>query len=137
MLLFSTTDGATAAAFEATISPAVLRVWAQYVTDPLISEDALDVLESLAECPECLHPLFLRVVPSLAGVLAAPDQQPPGLVEGALDLLTLLLQVRTRCLSAYFNVTRALQGRYFKLKEEHNGRYEAESETTKTSLKGG
>ncbi|GAQ87921.1 Putative importin 9 [Klebsormidium nitens] len=85
-------DGATAAAFEATISPAVLHVWAQYVTDPLISEDALDVLEALAEFPECIHPLFLRVVPSLAGVLAAPDQQPPGLVEGALDLLTLLLQ---------------------------------------------
>jgi hypothetical protein len=81
-------------AFEATISPAVLHIWAQYVTDPLISEDALDVLEALADFPECIHPLFLRVVPSLAAVLVAPDQQPPGLVEGALDLLTMLLQVR-------------------------------------------
>lgn len=33
-----------------------------------------------------------RVLPPLAGILSAPDWQPPMLVEGALDLLAALLR---------------------------------------------
>ena len=73
-------------------APATLRVWAAKVADPLLAADARDVLEALAAVPACLPPLHQLAVPTLSGVLAAPDRQGPMLVESTLDLLGGLLK---------------------------------------------
>eukprot|EP01018_Ginkgo_biloba_P014674 Gb_41282 [translate_table: standard] len=85
-------DQQTTVAVESTISPLVLNIWAHHVSDPFISIDAVEVLESIKDVPGCLHPLVSRVLPSLGPVLANPQQQPTGLVAGTLDLLTMLLK---------------------------------------------
>ncbi|GBG77457.1 hypothetical protein CBR_g23906 [Chara braunii] len=84
-------DAATAAAMEPSVSPAVLNVWAAHVTDPVISVDASDVIEALAEIPECAESLVANALPALAKILSNPDQQPSGMIEGALDMLTMFL----------------------------------------------
>ena len=85
-------DDEAAAAWSGALAPATLRVWAAKVADPLLAADARDVLEALAAVPACLPPLHQLAVPTLSGVLAAPDRQGPMLVESTLDLLGGLLK---------------------------------------------
>ena len=85
-------DDEAAAAWSGALAPATLRVWAAKVADPLLAADARDVLEALAAVPACLPSLHQLAVPTLSGVLAAPDRQGPMLVESTLDLLGGLLK---------------------------------------------
>jgi len=85
-------DEQSATAAEANISPLILNVWANNIFDPFISIDALDTLQTIKKVPGCLHPLTMRVLPFLASILSNPHQQMPGLVVGALDLLSMLLE---------------------------------------------
>ena len=43
------------------LSGPLLHVWSTHVADPLVSEDALDVLSALAQHPGCLEPLTQQV----------------------------------------------------------------------------
>ena len=92
MLVVVKSDDAAAAAWSGALAPATLRVWAEKVTDPLLAADARDVLEALASVPACLPSLHQLAVPTLAGVIATPEAQPPMLVESTLDLLCVLLR---------------------------------------------
>lgn len=85
-------DEETSVAVESIISPLVLNIWAQHISDPFISIDAVEVLEAIKDVPGCLHPLVSRVLPSIGPILANPQQQPMGLAAGTLDLLTMLLK---------------------------------------------
>uniref|UniRef100_A0A7I4DD79 Importin N-terminal domain-containing protein n=1 Tax=Physcomitrium patens TaxID=3218 RepID=A0A7I4DD79_PHYPA len=89
-------DDQAAAAAEPVISPLLLNTWANNVSDPFISCDAFDTLETLKKVPGCAQPLALRALPVLASILARPQhqpqQQPQDLVNGALDLLAMLLK---------------------------------------------
>lgn len=70
-------DGAAGARWEPRLSPAVLQIWAAHVKDPLLSMDALLVLQGLASIPAALPslqvakspslPLFLRLAPPSPG----------------------------------------------------------------------
>eukprot|EP00271_Cylindrocystis_brebissonii_P017723 TRINITY_DN471_c0_g1_i1.p1 TRINITY_DN471_c0_g1~~TRINITY_DN471_c0_g1_i1.p1 ORF type:complete len:1065 (+),score=246.85 TRINITY_DN471_c0_g1_i1:95-3289(+) len=77
---------------ESQVTPTLFTIWAENITDPVVSEDAADVIEAIADSAGCLEPLMQRAVPMLAGIMAKPDEQSPGLVAGGLDLLTHLLQ---------------------------------------------
>ncbi len=70
----------------------ILQVWAANASDPLISGDALDVLQALAACPKCLGPLAQHATPALAQVVTNPANQPPMLLEASLDLLAALVR---------------------------------------------
>jgi hypothetical protein len=85
-------DDAAAAAWSGALAPATLRVWAEKVADPVMAADARDVLEALAAVPACLPSLHQLAIPTLSAVLAAPDSQPPMLVESSLDLVAGLLR---------------------------------------------
>ena len=54
-------DSAAAAAWEHAVSPVVLRIWADSVTDPLLALDALDALQALAGNPAALPSLQVRL----------------------------------------------------------------------------
>jgi hypothetical protein len=68
-------DGTAAAAWEPALSPAVLALWADNVADPLLSVDALDVLQALANTPAALPSLQARTAISL---LSMPGTHTPG-----------------------------------------------------------
>jgi hypothetical protein len=68
-------DATAAAAWEQHLSPAVLRLWAANVTDPLLSVDALDVLQALADNPAALP--RLQVAPVCPQMACFPSRQHP------------------------------------------------------------
>ncbi|XVF43372.1 hypothetical protein PTKIN_Ptkin02bG0035000 [Pterospermum kingtungense] len=80
------------ASTEPIISPIILNMWALHISDPLISIEAIEVLEAIKNSPCCIRPLTSRILPYLGPVLNKPQQQPDGLVAGSLDLLTMLLK---------------------------------------------
>lgn len=80
------------ASIEPIISPIILNMWVSHVLDPFISIDAVEVLEAIKNVPGCIHPLVSRVLPHIGPVLSKPQQQPAGLVAGALDLVTMLVK---------------------------------------------
>ena len=88
-------DQQGAVQFESGITEPVLTLWANNITDPLISEDATDVLEALAKVPACLPHLQSRALPSLAQLVSTPSNaisvDNVSLVTGAIELLTMLL----------------------------------------------
>ncbi|KAI3976156.1 hypothetical protein MKX01_028139 [Papaver californicum] len=77
---------------EPIISPMILNMWALHVSDPFISIDAVEVLESVKTAPGCMRPLVSRVLPSIGPILEKSQQQPDGLAAGSLDLITMLLK---------------------------------------------
>ncbi|KAG2574267.1 hypothetical protein PVAP13_7KG315500 [Panicum virgatum] len=77
---------------EPIISPIILDVWAQHISDPFISIDAIEVLEAIKNAPGCLQPLVSRILPTIGSILGKPKIQPDGLVAGSLDLLTMVLK---------------------------------------------
>lgn len=77
---------------EPIMSPVILNMWAEHVSDPFISIDILEVLEAIKCAPGCMWPLVSRILPYIGPVLEKPQQQPTGLVAGSLDLLTMLLK---------------------------------------------
>ncbi|KAK9806782.1 hypothetical protein WJX72_002643 [[Myrmecia] bisecta] len=85
-------DVAEAAKWEPQLSTAVLHIWANHVADPLLSIDAIDVLEALALTPAALPSLQARVLPVLSSIISQPDANSTILVEGALDVATMLLK---------------------------------------------
>eukprot|EP00850_Spirogloea_muscicola_P011509 SM000071S21133 [mRNA] locus=s71:549187:558314:- [translate_table: standard] len=85
-------DASTAFQMEEVVVPVVLEIWAQYINDPLISIDALEVLEAVAAVPSCLEPILHRVLPSLQKVLSKPEQHSSSSLAGACSLLTMLLK---------------------------------------------
>ncbi|KAH7416171.1 hypothetical protein KP509_14G078800 [Ceratopteris richardii] len=90
---------------ESKISPVVLGIWRQYISDPFVSIDALDVLEAIKDTPGCLEPLVSRVLPFVHPVLANPTEQVSGLVAGAIDLLNVLLKKsNAEIVQAVYNV---------------------------------
>ncbi|XP_027913924.1 importin-9 [Vigna unguiculata] len=74
------------------ISPVILNVWASHVSDPFISIDALEILETIKSIPGCIHPLVSRILPYVGPILNKPQEQTEGLVAGSLDLVTMLLK---------------------------------------------
>jgi importin-9 len=88
-------DQQGAVQFESGITEPVLTLWANNITDPLISEDATDVLEALAEVPACLPHLQSSALPSLAQLVSTSSKvisvDNVILVTGAIELLTMLL----------------------------------------------
>ncbi|KAG2377099.1 uncharacterized protein HKW66_Vig0176730 [Vigna angularis] len=68
------------------ISPVILNVWASHVSDPFISIDALEILETIKSIPGCIHPLVARILPYVGPILNKPQEQTEGLVSGSLDL---------------------------------------------------
>ncbi|XP_068637153.1 uncharacterized protein [Aristolochia californica] len=77
---------------EPILSPIILNLWAQYVSNPFICIDIVEVLEAIKFAPGCIHPLVSRIVPSIGPILENPKHQPDGLVAASLDLLTMLLK---------------------------------------------
>lgn len=61
------------------------------VNDPLLSEDARELLAALAAVPACLPALQARMLPTLCAIIGAPAQHSSILVDGALELITLVL----------------------------------------------
>ena len=92
LLVLIKADGAAAAAWLNALVPATLNIWAAHVTDPLLSADTTEIFEALAAVPACQPQLHAMLVPTLARVLASPDDQPDMLVEATLDLLTVILR---------------------------------------------
>ncbi|KAJ7556791.1 hypothetical protein O6H91_05G098700 [Diphasiastrum complanatum] len=85
-------DETVSASLESTITSAILSIWAHYVSDPFISLDAMDVLETLKNVPGCWKPVSSRVLIFITPILANPHNQPTGSVAGALDMLAMLLK---------------------------------------------
>ncbi|KAI5081597.1 hypothetical protein GOP47_0001340 [Adiantum capillus-veneris] len=85
-------DPQTSWAMESKLSPLVLGMWRQYISDPFVSMDALEILEALKDTPGCLESLVSRVLPFVGPVLANPSDQAPGLVAGTVDLLNILIK---------------------------------------------
>ncbi|CEG01392.1 Armadillo-type fold [Ostreococcus tauri] len=85
-------DAEAAAAWLGALTPAVVKIWGEYVRDPLISADACEVFEALAAIPACQPQLHATLVPTLSHILASPSEQPDMLVEATLDLLTIILR---------------------------------------------
>lgn len=85
-------DTEAAAEMEGVVSPALFRIWEANVTDPVISSDASDALEALADAPNCIDSLMAKAVPALNAIFTKPLEQSEGMVEGAMDLLTMLLR---------------------------------------------
>jgi hypothetical protein len=85
-------DNTAAAQWLGALVPAVVKIWAQYVCDPLISADTTEVFEALAAIPSCRPQLHAILVPTLSHILAAPSEQPDMLVEATLDLLTVIVR---------------------------------------------
>ncbi|KAJ4816684.1 Importin-9 [Rhynchospora pubera] len=77
---------------ESVLSPIILNVWAQHISDPFISIDAVDVLEAIKNAPGCIQPLVSRILPTIVPILQKPKDQRENLVGGSLDLLTMLLK---------------------------------------------
>ncbi|XP_078159588.1 ARM repeat superfamily protein isoform X1 [Carex rostrata] len=77
---------------ESVLSPIILNVWAQHISDPFISIDAVDVLEAIKNAPGCIQPLVSRILPTIVPILQKPRYQREGLVGGSLDLVTMLLK---------------------------------------------
>ncbi len=65
-------DGAAGARWEPRMSPAVLQIWAAHVKDPLLSMDAVAVIQGLASIPAALPSLQVRSAPAVA-VVTSPD----------------------------------------------------------------
>lgn len=92
LLVLIKADGAAASAWLNALAPATVKIWAEHVTDPLLSADTCEIFEALAAVPTCQPQLHSMLVPTLAQVLSAPDSQPPMLVEATLDLLAIILR---------------------------------------------
>jgi hypothetical protein len=84
-------DPAGAARWEPHIAPGALRAWVDNVNDPLVGEDAAEVLRALARAPGCLPALQGRMLPTLCEAVASPAAHPPLLLAGCLDMLVMLL----------------------------------------------
>ncbi|KAM7276774.1 hypothetical protein ACFE04_018640 [Oxalis oulophora] len=79
------------ASIEPIISPIILNVWASHVSDPFISTEAVEVLETIKNAPGCIFPLASRILPQIGPILNKP-QQSDGFVAESLDLITMLLK---------------------------------------------
>jgi len=88
-------DPAGAARWAGQLIPAALKVWVDNVADPLVGEDAEDLLRMVAATPGCLPFLQNLAVPTLCQVVSEPGAHSPILVAGCLDMLTLVLQPST------------------------------------------
>ncbi|PSC72945.1 importin-9 isoform X1 [Micractinium conductrix] len=80
-----------AAHWEQQMAEPALNAWIANVADPLLSVDARELLEALAAIPACLPNLQARMLPTLCGIIAAPQQHSSILVDGAVELVTLAL----------------------------------------------
>ncbi|BDA48104.1 Importin-9 [Coccomyxa sp. Obi] len=85
-------DGVAGARWEPRLSPAVLQIWAAHVKDPLLSMDAVAVIQGLASIPAALPSLQERALPHLVAILSSPEAGETTLVEGALDVVNALLR---------------------------------------------
>jgi hypothetical protein len=88
-------DPAGAARWAGHLIPGALKVWVENVADPLVGEDAEDLLRSVASTPGCLPSLQNLAVPTLCEVVSNPSVHSTILVAGCLDMLTLVLQPST------------------------------------------
>ncbi len=88
-------DPAGAARWAGHLIPGALKVWVDNVADPLVGEDAEDLLRAVAATPGCLPSLQNLAVPTLCEVISNPGAHSPILVSGCLDMLTLVLQPST------------------------------------------
>ncbi|XP_058114945.1 uncharacterized protein LOC131257969 isoform X2 [Magnolia sinica] len=77
---------------EPIISPVILNMWAEHVSDPFTTIDIVEILEAIKLAPGCMWPLVSRILPFIGPILEKPQQQPIGLVAGSLDLLTMLVK---------------------------------------------
>lgn len=65
-------DAAAAAAWEPRVSPALLRLWAANVSDPLIALDATEAIQALAANPAALPSLQVRARDIHPGLPSSP-----------------------------------------------------------------
>jgi len=88
-------DPAGAARWAGHLIPGALKVWLDNVADPLVGEDAEDLLRMVASTPGCLPSLQNLAVPTLCEVVSNSGAHSPILAAGCLDMLTLVLQPST------------------------------------------
>lgn len=99
-------DPAAAAAAEPGITPGVLAVWEANVTDPLVSEASLDLLQALSAVPACLASLQVASTTKMVIQYAAFSQG----VTGCVGACVLVLLVCTASLAAIPACPTNLQG---------------------------
>ncbi|KAL6579271.1 hypothetical protein OROMI_009487 [Orobanche minor] len=83
------------ASMEPVISSIMLSIWASHVSDPFISIDALEVLECYKKGFWMYSSFGFSSFTAYLLILSNPQQQPDGLVDGSLDLVTILVKLRT------------------------------------------
>ncbi len=74
------------ASWAGTIIPVVMRAWIDNYNDPLLGEDAFDLLQNLSRCPGGLAHMATTAVPTIQAVLQS-DPCPTLLVSSCFDLL--------------------------------------------------
>jgi hypothetical protein len=86
------TRGATTAA-EPQLTPVLLQVWGANIHDPLITQDILETLETMAtQSPACAAGLCNTLVPHVCHMISNSRSLPEGALESAIDLVTMLIQ---------------------------------------------
>ncbi len=83
---------AIAQAAEPQLSPVLVDIWAANVSDPIVCGSVVDVFQSIASNPDCGSGLQQRLLPTLSKIIHAFESNPPGVVEYALDLLTVMVR---------------------------------------------
>lgn len=88
-------DPAGAERWSGHLIPRALNVWVDNIADPLVGEDAEDLLRAVATTPGCLLSLQNLALPTLCEVVSNPGAHSQILLTGCLDMLTLVLQPST------------------------------------------
>ena len=85
-------DPGSAARWAHHVIPAILKIWVDNIADPLLGEDAEELLRLLASTPGCLEILQSTALPTLSDVIANPAPHSPLLISGCLDTIALILR---------------------------------------------
>lgn len=85
-------DPGSAVRWSQHVIPAILKVWVDNITDPLLGEDAEELLRLFAATPGCLEILQSTALPTLCDVIINPAPHSPVLIAGCLDVVTLILR---------------------------------------------
>jgi importin-9 len=93
-------DPTGAAAWEPHITGPAMQAWVSNVADPLLGEDAQELLQALAASPACLPNVQARALPTLMSVIGTAEDHPSLLVDGCLEFLVSLLAPSTREVAA-------------------------------------
>ncbi|GMH34505.1 hypothetical protein BSKO_02339 [Bryopsis sp. KO-2023] len=87
-------DKETAPKFEPYLTPLVLKTWSENMNDPLFGPPAMAAIEAFSENEACLGSLCGSMLPTLSAAISSHKTQEASVVEGSLDLITILLKGR-------------------------------------------